>query len=52
MGTPQQQVERLRDLEAHGCEYVVLGPTTDSLEQLELLLELVIKPTHRAGSHV
>jgi hypothetical protein len=44
MGTPQQQVERLRDLEDHGCDYVVLGPTTDSLEQLELLLELVIKP--------
>jgi alkanesulfonate monooxygenase SsuD/methylene tetrahydromethanopterin reductase-like flavin-dependent oxidoreductase (luciferase family) len=44
MGTPAQQVERLRDLEKSGCSYVVLGPTTDSLEQLELLLELVIKP--------
>ncbi len=50
MGTPRQQVERLKDLEAHGCEYVVLGPTNDSLEQLELLLELVIKPAQRAGS--
>jgi alkanesulfonate monooxygenase SsuD/methylene tetrahydromethanopterin reductase-like flavin-dependent oxidoreductase (luciferase family) len=50
MGTPEQQVERLRDLEAHGCEYVVLGPTTDSLEQLELLLDLVMKPMQRAGS--
>ena len=50
MGTPGQQVERLRDLESHGCEYVVLGPTTDSLEQLELLLELVLKPMQHAGS--
>jgi alkanesulfonate monooxygenase SsuD/methylene tetrahydromethanopterin reductase-like flavin-dependent oxidoreductase (luciferase family) len=44
LGTPRQQVDRLLDLEAAGCEYVVLGPTTDDFEQLLLLLELVIKP--------
>jgi hypothetical protein len=45
-------VERLLDLEAHGCEYVVLGTTTDTLEQLELLLELVIKPARQASRRV
>jgi alkanesulfonate monooxygenase SsuD/methylene tetrahydromethanopterin reductase-like flavin-dependent oxidoreductase (luciferase family) len=51
MGTPAQQIERLRDLEAAGCTYVVLGPTSDEPEQLELLLELVLKPlAERAGA--
>lgn len=50
LGTPRQQVDRLLDLESAGCEYVVLGPTTDSLEQLELLLELVIKPAQAASA--
>ncbi|HVD00052.1 MAG TPA: LLM class flavin-dependent oxidoreductase [Candidatus Dormibacteraeota bacterium] len=50
MGTPRQQVDRLLDLESHGCEYVVLGPTTDTLEQLELLLELVIKPAQQGAA--
>ena len=49
LGTPRRQVERLHDLEAHGCEYVVLGPTTDSLEHLELLLDLVIRPAQGAA---
>jgi probable F420-dependent oxidoreductase len=50
LGTPGQQVERLRDLEEHGCEYVVLGPTTDTLDQLDLLLELVIQPAQRSSA--
>ena len=44
LGTPRDQLERLRDLERAGCQYVVLGPTTDELDQLELLLEKVINP--------
>lgn len=44
LGTPAQQVERLRDLESAGCEYVVFGPTSDDPKQLELLLDKVIKP--------
>jgi hypothetical protein len=41
-------VDRLLDLEAAGCAYVVLGPTTDDFEQLLLLL-LVIKPAQSEG---
>ena len=43
-GTPADQVARLLDLKAAGCNYVVLGPTDDRVEQFELLLERVIKP--------
>src|SRR5487761_971564 len=50
LGTPRQQVAQLLELEVHGCEYVVLGPTMDMLEQLHLLLELVIKPAQRAAA--
>jgi alkanesulfonate monooxygenase SsuD/methylene tetrahydromethanopterin reductase-like flavin-dependent oxidoreductase (luciferase family) len=48
LGTPAQQLDRLRDLASAGCEYLVLGPTSDEPEQLELLIEKLIKPS-RAG---
>ena len=35
---------RLRDLEEAGCQYVVLGPTTDNLDDLERLLDRVVRP--------
>jgi alkanesulfonate monooxygenase SsuD/methylene tetrahydromethanopterin reductase-like flavin-dependent oxidoreductase (luciferase family) len=44
LGTPAQQLERLRDLERAGCEYMVFGPTTDDPAQLELLIEKLVKP--------
>jgi len=44
MGTPNDQVARLKDLEAAGCEYVVLGPTTDDPDQLDLLIDKLVKP--------
>ncbi|MBO0704823.1 MAG: LLM class flavin-dependent oxidoreductase [Candidatus Dormibacteraeota bacterium] len=51
MGTPRQQVERLLDLEQAGCEYVVLGPTSNEPEQLDLLLDLVLRPAQeQAGA--
>jgi probable F420-dependent oxidoreductase len=50
MGTPGQQVERLLDLAAAGCEYVVLGPLSDAPEQLDLLFEKVIEPARRAAA--
>lgn len=43
-GTPPQQVERLRALRELGCEYVVLGPTTDDPRQIELMVRLVLEP--------
>lgn len=47
MGTPAQQVERLLDLAGAGCRYVVLGPTSDEPEQLDMLLDLVMAPVQR-----
>ncbi|MFZ0217980.1 MAG: LLM class flavin-dependent oxidoreductase [Candidatus Dormiibacterota bacterium] len=44
LGTPGEQVARLLDLGQAGCEYVVLGPTSDDPEQLELLIERVLRP--------
>lgn len=44
MGTPEDQLERLRDLESAGCEYMVFGPTTDDRDQLDLLIDKLIKP--------
>jgi hypothetical protein len=32
----------LVDLKGAGCEYVVIGPTSDDPEQLDLLAKLVI----------
>jgi probable F420-dependent oxidoreductase len=48
LGTPRQQQERLRDLEAAGCQYVIFGPTTDDLDQLELLIDTLIAPFRTA----
>jgi alkanesulfonate monooxygenase SsuD/methylene tetrahydromethanopterin reductase-like flavin-dependent oxidoreductase (luciferase family) len=41
-GSIDDIVERLIDLKDAGCEYVVLGPTSDEPEQLDMLAELVI----------
>jgi len=42
LGTPDDIVERLKDLESAGCEYVVLGPTSDQLDQLDLINDQII----------
>jgi len=44
MGTPGDQVARLIALQEAGCEYVVLGPTTDDPRQIELMVRLVLEP--------
>jgi probable F420-dependent oxidoreductase len=44
LGTPAQQVARLVALHEAGCEYVVLGPTSDDPRQIELLMRLVVEP--------
>jgi hypothetical protein len=41
-GSIDDIVARLVDLKDGGCEYVVLGPTSDDPEQLDLLAKLVI----------
>lgn len=41
-GSIDEIVERLIDLKDGGCEYVVLGPTSDEPEQLDILAERVI----------
>lgn len=41
-GSIDEIVTRLRDLKDGGCEYTVLGPTSDNPEQLDLLHNLVI----------
>ena len=48
LGTPTQQVDRLRALEAVGCEYVVLGPATDDPHQIELIRDLIAAPVAAA----
>ena len=42
LGTPDDIVARLKDLESAGCEYVVLGPTSDQLDQLDLINDRII----------
>ena len=37
LGTIDEIIERLKDLESAGMEYVVLGPTSDDLGQLDLI---------------
>jgi alkanesulfonate monooxygenase SsuD/methylene tetrahydromethanopterin reductase-like flavin-dependent oxidoreductase (luciferase family) len=49
LGTPAQQLERLRDLQSAGCEYMIFGPTSDEPEQLELLLDRLIRPLREPG---
>ncbi len=41
-GTVDEIVERLNDLSAAGCEYVVLGPTHDDPGQLDLIHDLIM----------
>lgn len=41
-GSIDDIVARLVDLKEAGCEYVVIGPTSDDPEQLDLLAKLVI----------
>ena len=42
LGTPDDIVARLKDLEASGLEYAVLGPTSDDLGQLDLINERIV----------
>jgi hypothetical protein len=42
LGTIDDILERLKDLESAGCEYVVLGPTSDDLGQLDLIAKHLI----------
>ncbi len=41
-GAVDEIVARLRDLQDAGCEYIVLGPTSDDPAQLDLLHDLII----------
>ncbi len=50
MGTPAQQVERLRAIQDAGCEYVVLGPTSDDPRQVELIRDLIVDPVNAAAT--
>jgi alkanesulfonate monooxygenase SsuD/methylene tetrahydromethanopterin reductase-like flavin-dependent oxidoreductase (luciferase family) len=42
MGTPADIVGKLRDLQDAGLQYTVIGPTSDDLEQLELIAERIV----------
>lgn len=48
LGTPAQQVARLTALREAGCQYVVLGPTTDDPRQVELISDLIAEPVMAA----
>jgi probable F420-dependent oxidoreductase len=48
LGTPEQQQDRLREMRDLGCEYVILGPTTDDPAQIELIQRLVLEPLESA----
>ena len=50
MGTPAQQVARLVALEDAGCEYCVLGPTTDDPRQVEMLVRLILEPAGKTAT--
>jgi alkanesulfonate monooxygenase SsuD/methylene tetrahydromethanopterin reductase-like flavin-dependent oxidoreductase (luciferase family) len=41
-GSIDDIVERIIDLRDAGCEYIVLGPTSDEPEQLDMMAELVM----------
>ncbi len=47
MGSVDDIIARLKDLEAAGLQYVVLGPTADDLQQLDLIAERIM-PAFRA----
>jgi alkanesulfonate monooxygenase SsuD/methylene tetrahydromethanopterin reductase-like flavin-dependent oxidoreductase (luciferase family) len=42
MGTVEDIVAKLRDLQEAGLEYTVIGPTSDDLEQLELIADRIV----------
>jgi alkanesulfonate monooxygenase len=42
LGSVDDIVARLKDLEDAGCEYAVLGPTSDDLGQLDLIAERIV----------
>lgn len=42
MGSVEDIVEKLRDLQQAGLRYTVIGPTSDDLEQLELIADRII----------
>jgi alkanesulfonate monooxygenase SsuD/methylene tetrahydromethanopterin reductase-like flavin-dependent oxidoreductase (luciferase family) len=42
LGTPDDVIARLKDLEDAGLTYCVLGPTSDNLAQLDLIAEHII----------
>jgi hypothetical protein len=42
MGSVDDIVGRLLDLKGAGCEYAVLGPTSDDLGQLDLIAKRVV----------
>jgi len=48
IGTPGQQQERLHAMKDLGCEYVILGPTSDDPAQIELIQRLVVEPVESA----
>jgi probable F420-dependent oxidoreductase len=49
LGTPAQQVERLVALQEAGCQYVVLGPTSDDPRQIELLMRMIVEPVAKTA---
>lgn len=44
LGDLDHQLRRLAELRDHGMDYVVLGPLTDDLEQLDMIKELLEGP--------
>ncbi len=42
MGTPADIVGKLRDLKKAGLSYTVIGPTSDDVEQLELIADRIV----------
>jgi hypothetical protein len=42
MGTVDDIVAKLRDLQEAGLEYTVIGPTSDDVEQLELIADRIV----------
>lgn len=49
LGETAHQVGRLAELAEHGMDYVVLGPLTDDLEQLDYIKEYIEAPLATAG---
>jgi hypothetical protein len=47
LGTVDDILARLEDLESAGLEYTILGPTSDDLGQLDLIAERIVAPLAR-----